>query len=273
MDERLKLKDKKKIVIKVGTSSLTHCDGRISNQKIAKLASVISNLRLSGKQVVLVTSGAIAVGCARMGLNEKPKELAFKQALAAIGQADLIRIYEKYFDEHDQIVAQVLLTKDGVVNPIRRNNARNTINTLLDMNIVPIINENDTVSTDEIEFGDNDTLSAHVASLIQADLLILLSDIDGLYDAHPKENPDAKIIPIVQSITHDIEKLASGKGSNFATGGMVTKISAAKLCALNQVDMLITNGVDPSIIFDILEGKNFGTLFLAPEKVPFEGVN
>jgi len=273
MDERLKLKDKKKIVIKVGTSSLTHCDGRISNQKIEKLASVLSHLRRSGKQVVLVTSGAIAVGCARMGLSEKPKDLAFKQALAAIGQADLIRIYEKYFDDHNQVVAQVLLTKDGVVNPIRRNNARNTLNTLLDMNIVPIINENDTVSTDEIEFGDNDTLSAHVASLIQADLLVLFSDIDGLYDAHPKHNPDAKIIPIVKSITHDIEKLASGTGSNFSTGGMVTKISAAKLCAFNQVDMIIANGSDPAIIFDILEGKNFGTLFLAPEKVEFEGVN
>jgi glutamate 5-kinase len=270
MDARIKLKNKKKIVIKVGTSSLTNEDGSISNEKIKNLVRVISSLNNTERQVVLVTSGAIAVGCSRMGLTQKPRDLARKQALAAIGQAELIRLYEKYFDEYSQIVAQVLLTKDGVVNPIRRANARNTINTLLEMNIVPIINENDTVSTDEIEFGDNDTLSAHVASLIQSDLLVLFSDIDGLYDAHPKKNPNAKIISEVTSITSEIEKLASGAGSSFSTGGMVTKISAAKLCALNQVDMVIANGATPDIIFKILDGEQVGTLFIASQKTEYQ---
>jgi glutamate 5-kinase len=273
MEYRAKLKDKKKIVIKVGTTSLTYADGRINPDKLANLSKVISDLCKTGVQVSLVTSGAIAVGCNRIGLTERPKELAYKQALAAIGQAELIRMYEKCFDEHNQVVAQILLTKDGVVNPIRRNNAKNTLNTLLDMKIVPIINENDTVSTDEIEFGDNDTLSAHVAATINADLLIIFSDIDGLYDSDPKQNAAAQRIPVVEEITPEIEELACGKGSSFSTGGMVTKISAAKLCAANGVDMIIANGADPSIAFDILEGQNIGTLFVASSKLEFQPAN
>jgi glutamate 5-kinase len=273
MEERKKLKEKKKIVIKVGTTSLTHIDGSINHDKLANLSKVISDLCKTGVQVSLVTSGAIAVGCSRIGLTHRPKELAYKQALAAIGQAELIKIYEKCFEEHNQVVAQILLTKDGIINPIRRNNAKNTINTLLGMKIVPIINENDTISTDEIEFGDNDTLSAHVAGLIDADLLVILSDIDGLYDSDPKQNPDAQRIPVVKGITPEIEELACGSGSSFSTGGMVTKISAAKLCAMNDVDMIIANGSDPSVIFNLLEGENIGTLFVAPSKYEFQSIN
>jgi len=260
------LKDKRKIVVKVGTSSLTYANGRLNFQRIERLAMIISNIRNSGRQICLVTSGAIAVGSGRMGLDEKPATIALKQAMAAIGQAELMKIYQKFFDEYDQMIAQVLLTKDVMINPVRKKNARNTLNTLLDMNIVPIINENDTVATDEIEFGDNDTLSAYVAALIQADLLIILSDIDGLYTANPRTNPDAKIIHVVQSITPEIEEIASGKGSSFATGGMVTKIAAAKICYDCGADMVIASGQEAGIIFEILNGKELGTLFLSKLK-------
>lgn len=266
-EARKKLAMKEKIVIKVGTSSLTNCDGTIDPNKIDRLAEVLSALRKNGKQVLLVTSGAIAVGCARIGLDKKPKELEFKQALAAVGQAELINMYERAFEKYGQIVAQVLITKDGIVNPTRKINARNTLNKLLELSIIPIINENDTVATDEIEFGDNDTLSAHVSTLINADLLILLSDIDGLYNADPKLHPEAQIIPLVKGITPEIEQLAGVAGSNFSTGGMVTKLAAAKLCYSHHVDMMITNGSEPAVVFDILEGKNIGTLFIAKEKM------
>ena len=263
MEDRIKLRDKKKIVVKIGTSSLTHSNGQINFERIEKLTMVLSDLRKSGRNVILVTSGAIAVGASRIGLTERPTKLAEKQALAAIGQAVLIKIYDDAFSKYSQISAQVLLTKDGVMNPIRRYNAKNTLNTLMNMQIIPIINENDTVSTDEIEFGDNDTLSAHVASLTDADLLIILSDIDGLYNGDPRKDANATIISKVNEITTEIEEVAGSTTSAFAKGGMATKISAAKICNKAGIDMIIAKGEDPAILFDVLEGKDIGTLFVA----------
>jgi glutamate 5-kinase len=230
---------------------------------IEKLAYVLSALHRQGVQVILVTSGAIGVGAGRLGLTEKPQELSKKQALAAVGQAELIKIYQKFFEEYNQIVAQVLLTKDVVTIPSGNQNSKRTLIKLLDMDIIPIINENDTIATNEIEFGDNDTLSAIVATLVDADLLVILSDIDGLYSADPRTELSAEIIHSVLEITPELEQLASGAGSSFSTGGMITKISAAKICLKDGIDCIITSGADPAIIFDILEGKEIGTHFIA----------
>jgi len=256
-------KNKKRIVVKIGTSSLSYANGRLNFQRIANLSYVLSSLRNRGLEIVLVSSGAIGVGAGRLGLVDRPTELSKKQALAAIGQAELMKIYQKFFEEFNQTVAQVLLTKDIVTIPDRHQNAKNTLLKLIGMGIIPIINENDTISTFEIEFGDNDTLSADVAQLIEADLLILLSDIDGLYSADPKKEKQAEIIRSVETITPELEKLASGTGNSFGTGGMITKISAAKICIDAHIDTIITNGNDPSIIFDILDGKEVGTHFVA----------
>lgn len=264
---RQALKNKKRIVVKIGTSSLSFANGRLNFHRIEKLAGVLSTLRRKGIQIILVTSGAIGVGAARIGMTLKPKELNRKQALAAIGQAELIKIYQKFFEELNQLVAQVLLTKDIVSIPKRNQNAKRTLTKLLDMGIIPIINENDTIATYEIEFGDNDTLSAIVADLVDADLLIMLSDIDGLYSADPRLEPSAEIIHSVYKITPDLEQLASGTGSSFSTGGMVTKIAAAKICQQAGIDCIITNGYEPSVIYDILNGKMIGTHFVASEKI------
>jgi glutamate 5-kinase len=261
MEDRSRLKDKEKIVIKVGTSSLTHSNGQVNFESFEKLVRMICELRKMGKNVLLVTSGAIAVGAGKIGLQQRPSKLAEKQALAAIGQAELMKIYESFFAGFNQIVAQVLITKDGVTTPIRRQNARNTLNTLLGMGIVPIINENDTVSTDEIEFGDNDTLSAHVSVVSEADLLIILSDIDGLYNGDPKKDTNAKIISKVCAV-EEVEEFAGSTNSEFAKGGMVTKIAAAKLCYHAGIDMVIAKGEEPSVVLEILEGKDVGTLFV-----------
>jgi glutamate 5-kinase len=263
MDYRSVLKDKHRIVIKIGTSSLSYPNGRMNFHSIEKLSYVLSALRRQGKQVVLVTSGAIGVGSGRLGLTKRPSELAKKQALAAVGQAELMKIYQKYFEEYNQIIAQVLLTKDVVVIPSRNFNAKSTLIKLLEMDIIPIINENDTISTFEIEFGDNDTLSAIVSSLVDADLLVILSDINGLYNADPHIEESAEIIHSVHEITPELEKLASGAGSSFSTGGMVTKISAAKICLKDGIDCIITSGSDPAILFDVLAGKEVGTHFVA----------
>jgi glutamate 5-kinase len=259
---RESLKYKKRIVVKIGTSSLSYPNGRLNLQRIEKLTSVLSSLRKKGIQITLVSSGAIGVGAGRLGMNERPVELAKKQALAAIGQAELIKIYQKFFSDYNQIVAQVLLTKDVITNPVRHRNARSTIERLLEMEIIPIINENDTISTYEIEFGDNDTLSAIVARLIQSDLLIMLSDIDGLYCADPRLSDNAKIIHTVREITPELEKLANGAGTSFSTGGMKTKLAAARICNEENIDVIITNGSIPENIYSIMEGKEIGTHFL-----------
>jgi glutamate 5-kinase len=261
MTERKILAGKKRVVVKIGTSSLTYPSGKLNFQRIDKLARVLSEVQADGRQVILVSSGAVAVGSGRMGIDRKPECLVEKQALAAIGQAELIKIYQKFFDEHSQLTAQVLLTRDVITASQRRQIARNTLFTLLEMKIVPIINENDAVSTEEIEFGDNDTLSAYVAELVDADLLILLTDIDGLYSADPKTDPEASIISKVYDINPNIEALAAGSGTSFATGGMATKITAAKICMESCIDMIIANGSAPSVIHEILSGENVGTFF------------
>jgi len=263
MKFRENLKSKNRIVVKIGTSSLSFPNGRINFHRIEKLARILSQLRKKGMQVILVTSGAIGVGAARIGMTERPRELTRKQALAAIGQAELIKIYQKFFEEYNQLVAQVLLTRDVVEIPERNGNARRTLERLLEMELIPIINENDTIATNEIEFGDNDTLSAIVACLVEAGLLIILSDIDGLYSADPHMDPAAEIIHSVHEITSELEKLASGAGSSFSTGGMVTKISAARICQQAGVDCIIASGSDPGVILEILEGKKIGTHFVA----------
>ena len=261
-NQRELLKNKKRIVVKIGTSSLSYQNGRLNFQRIEKLAYVLSTIRRKGIQIILVSSGAIGVGAGRLGMNEKPVDLAQKQALAAIGQAELIKIYQKFFSDYNQIVAQVLLTKDVISHPVRHHNAESTIERLLQMEIIPIINENDTISTYEIEFGDNDTLSAIVAKLIQADLLIMLSDIDGLYSSDPRITVNAEIIHTVTEITPELERLANGAGTSFSTGGMITKLAAAKICNEENIDVVITNGSIPEIIFNILEGKEVGTHFV-----------
>ncbi|MBN1119332.1 MAG: glutamate 5-kinase [Bacteroidales bacterium] len=261
--KREAFKDIKKVVIKVGTSTLSYQNGRLNFQRMEKLAYTMSAIRNKGYQVVLVSSGAIGVGAGRLGMVEKPKDLSTKQALAAIGQAQLVKIYQKMFEGYNQTVAQVLLTKDVMLIKERHTNAQGTLYKLMDMGIIPIVNENDTISTDEIVFGDNDTLSAMVATLIDADLLILLSDIDGLYSADPKTNTNAEIIRSVTEITPELEGLADGSGSSFGTGGMITKISAARITSEAGIDTIITNGDNPEIVFDILEGKEIGTHFIA----------
>ena len=267
MKYRNKLKDKKKIVMKVGTSTLTHPNGKLNLMRIEKLVRVMADLHNDNKQVILVSSGAIATGAAKMGITEKPDDKIKKQALAAIGQAELIKIYDKFFEEYNKTCAQILLTKDGIINPVRRRNAMNTINELLNMGIIPVINENDTVSTHEIEFGDNDTLSAAVSTLVNADLLIMLSDIDGMYTADPRLSNTATLINEVLTFDDIIESYVSGTGSVFGTGGMSSKILAAKHCMEHDIEMVIANGEDPTVIFNLLKGENIGTLFVSKNPV------
>ncbi len=265
MQHRSKLKDKKKIVIKVGTSTLSHPNGKLNLLRIEKLVRVLADLHNDNKHIILVSSGAIATGAAKMGISKKPDDMIKKQALAAIGQAELIKIYDKFFEEYNKTCAQILVTKDGIINSVRRHNAKNTINELLNMGIIPVINENDTVSTHEIEFGDNDTLSAAVATLVNADLLIILSDIDGMYTSDPRLNNNAVLIKKVITFDEILDSYVSGTGSIFGTGGMSSKIIAAKHCMEHNIDMVITNGEEPSIIFDLLSGKEVGTLFVSKE--------
>lgn len=266
MQYRENLKNAKRIVIKVGTSTLSYPNGRLNFRRIEKLAYVLSALRARDHEVILVSSGAIGVGAGRLGLTKKPEDLAKKQALAALGQAQLIKIYQRFFEGYNQVVAQLLLTKDVMTNEQRHANAQSTLNRLIEMDIIPIINENDTISTYEIEFGDNDTLSAMVAELAQADLLVMLSDIEGLFSADPRSQKDAEIIHTITEITPQIEQIATGSGNSFGTGGMVTKITAAKICSRAHIDTVITSGEDPEIIFRILKGEVIGTHFIANPK-------
>ena len=262
--------NKKRIVVKIGSSSLTHLGtGKINLVKMERLVRILTDLRNMGKDVVLVSSGSIAVGRQTFNINEKPKEKALSQACAAVGQARLIMIYQKFFAEYSQISAQVLMTKDTMLNPISRENALNTFEKLFEMNVIPVVNENDTVSTDEIEFGDNDTLSAIVTALIDADLLILLSDIDGLFTDDPNVNPEAKFIDHVDYIDEKLENMCKGSKGSLGTGGMATKIAAARIATDSGADMVIANGKDVHIIEDIFEGKNVGTLFTAHKNKDF----
>ena len=267
------LKDKKRIVVKIGSSSLTHeATGHLDLAKMERLVRVLTDMRNQGKEVVLVSSGAIAVGRKKMGIIERPKETSIKQACAAVGQAQLMMVYQKLFAEYSQIPAQILMTKYTMINEISRYNAKNTFEELLKMGVVPIVNENDTVSTDELAylgFGDNDTLSAIVAGLIEADLLILLSDIDGLYTDDPRNNPNAQFVEYVSKIDEKLENMGKDAGSNVGTGGMRTKISAAKIATDSGADMVIANGEDVYVLYKILAGENIGTLFQAHKKEKF----
>lgn len=264
MTLREQLKDKKRIVIKVGSSSLTHAKTGLTDLvTMEKLVRELTNLHNQGKEVVLVSSGAIAVGRKTIGMKERPSKLAEKQACASIGQARLMMMYQKFFMEYNQVASQILMTKNTLVNGENRYNARNTFETLLSMGVIPVVNENDTISTYEIQFGDNDTLSAVVAALVQADLLILLSDIDGLFTDDPNKNPDAKFIEYVEHVDEHFEKMAKGSASDVGTGGMSAKLKAAKLATSAGADMVIANGADMGIIHRIVAGEPIGTLFKA----------
>lgn len=272
MNYRSSLKNKKRVVVKIGSSSLTHREtGDLDLSKLEKLVRVLTNLRNMGKDVVLVSSGAIAVGRKKMGLENEKLSLPQKQACAAIGQAQLMMIYQKLFSEYGQNVAQVLMTKVTMVNEPNRTNAMNTFNELLELGVIPIVNENDTVSTYEIQFGDNDRLSAIVSVLTGADLLILLSDIDGLYTDDPNTNKDAVLVKVVDEINKDLESMGKDtSSSNVGTGGMSAKIGAAKIATKSGVDMVIANGMDVSVIEEIINGRDFGTLFLANKDNDFD---
>ena len=276
IEERVKLKDKKRIVIKIGSSSLTHTHtGDLNLMKIEKLIRVISDLKGQGKEVVLVSSGAIAAGRQALGRHTRPVTISEKQAFAAVGQARLMMVYQKLFAEYNQIAAQVLLTKNTMVSENSRFNAQNTFDELLKLGTIPVVNENDTVSTSEIplvdNFGDNDRLSAVVAALIGADLLILLSDIDGLYSDDPRQNSDARFISLVREITPELMNMGkSTSGSDVGTGGMSAKLAAARIATDSGCDMVIANGDYVEIISQILEGQEKGTLFLAHPNHDFD---
>lgn len=271
MTERDKLKNKQRIVIKVGSSTITYpVNGTINYSKLEKLVRIIADIHNMGKEVVLVSSGAIAVGRHVMGLSEKPKTLSCKQACAAIGQAALMTVYKKLFSEYGQVCAQILLTKYTFMRDDSYNNACNTLNELLAMGVIPIVNENDTVSTAEIEIGDNDSLSAYVSSMINGDLLILLSDIDGLYTDDPRKNKDASFISVVRELNDEIFNMGKGAGSNLGTGGMHTKIHAALMATKTGADMVIINGDDIENIRAVMNGEEKGTLFVANKDEDFD---
>lgn len=265
------LKDKKRIVVKIGSSTITHEETNNLNLiKMEKLVRVLADLQNQGKEVVVVSSGAIAVGRQAVGMKKRPTQVEEKQACAAVGQAKLMMVYQKLFSEYNQLTAQVLMTKYTMINEVSRKNAQNTFRELLSMGVIPIVNENDTVSTDEVKIGDNDTLSAIVAALIGADLLILMSDIDGLYTDDPHKNPDAEFIDYVERITKDLEEMGKGSASDVGTGGMATKISAAKIATDSGADMVIANGDDIQTISRIMQGENIGTLFKAHKDEQFK---
>ena len=258
----------RRIVVKVGTSTLTYENGKVNLRRLEMLCKVLSDLHNSGRQVILVSSGAIGVGMGKLKLKTRPTETRYKQALAAVGQCELMFLYDKFFGEYNNSVAQVLLTKNVVVNDHSRQNVINTFESLLEMNIIPIVNENDTVAIDEIvgaNFGDNDNLSAIVADLVGADLLIILTDIDGLYDSDPRKNPDAVRIPVVTHIDDSIRTMAGGSGSNRGTGGMATKITAAAAATQAGINCCVMTGKDPENLYKLIDGEQMGTMFLAAE--------
>ena len=253
-----------RIVVKVGTSTLAHATGRLNIQRMEKLCKVLSDLKNMGHEIILVSSGAIAMGFGKLNLSERPKDVPTKQASAAVGQCELMYIYDKLFTEYNHTVAQLLITAPDIEEGgVRKQNFHNTLARLLELGALPVINENDTISTEEFGIGDNDTLSAIVAVTIQADLLILLSDIDGLFDGDPRKNPDAKLIDTVEKIDEHIISLGGGSGSNLGTGGMATKLRAAQMATAAGCEMVIANGQSPEVLYDVAAGKRVGTRFLA----------
>ena len=254
-----------RVVIKVGTSTLAHATGRLHIRRVERLCKVLSDLKNAGHELALVSSGAIGMGVGKLSLKERPQDMATKQAAAAVGQCELMYTYDKLFSEYHHTVAQVLMTRSDIADEERRQNIRNTLFRLLELDALPIINENDTVATEEITIGDNDTLAATVAIEMHADLLVLLSDIDGLYTADPHKDPDARRIETVATITEDVLKLGGGKGSSLGTGGMYTKLHAAERVTAAGIDMVIANGEDPDVLYDIAQGASVGTRFLRQE--------
>ncbi len=265
----MKQQNPRRLVVKVGTSTLTRETGSLNLQNMEKLARVLSDLEGMGYQVVLVSSGAIGIGTKKLRLEERPRELRMKQATAAVGQCMMVHIYDKLFAEYNRTVAQILLTGEDVESPIRSEHLRNTFEALLELGVIPVVNENDSVSSAEIEtgqakvLGDNDTLSAIVARLCGAELLVLFSDIDGLYDADPRTHPDAKLIHHVEAVTPELEAMAGGAGTWRGTGGMATKLHAARLALEAGIDMVIANGSRMEALYDIVDGKDVGTRFSA----------
>lgn len=259
------LKNIKKIVVKIGSSSLTSPLGGLDMDNLQKFTSEISNIWDSGLKTIIVSSGAIAAGLKYLGLEEKPKKYSMLQAIAAVGQHDLMRVYSSFFYKSGKKVGQILLTREDTTKREQYLNIKNTILTLLELNVIPIINENDSVALDEIKFGDNDTLAALVAGLTESDLLIILSDIEGLYDKNPKTNTDAKLIPVVTEINEEIEKIAGGIGSDYGSGGMVTKIKSAKICSFSGIPMVIASSREKDVIKRILNGEDVGTFFVPEE--------
>ena len=256
----------RRVVVKVGTSTLTYENGKLNLRRMETLCKVLSDLQNAGREIILVSSGAIGVGVGKLGLPERPTETRKKQALAAVGQCELMFMYDKLFSEYGHVVAQVLLTRFDVDNAERKHNIINTFSRLLDFGTLPIVNENDTVAIEELDhltkFGDNDQLSAIVCQIVQADLLVMLSDIDGFFSDNPTVNKEATLFSEINEINEDLFQLAGGKGSRFGTGGMSSKLKAAERVLANQQAMILANGKQPKIIFEILEGKDIGTLFI-----------
>ncbi|MBQ7378484.1 MAG: glutamate 5-kinase [Clostridia bacterium] len=252
-----------KTVVKIGTSTLAHATGRLNIKRIEQLCKVLSDLKNAGHEIILVSSGAIGMGVGKLGLPARPRDVAGKQAAAAVGQCELMYTYDKLFSEYNHTVAQILLTADDLRHDDRHQNFENTMSRLLELSVLPIINENDTVATEEIEIGDNDTLAAIVAQSIKANLLILLSDIDGLYTADPHKNADAQLISDVYALDEQIMALGGSAGSSLGTGGMATKLRAAQIATGAGCDMVIANGADPEALYSIVDGKAVGTRFHA----------
>ena len=250
-----------RIVVKIGTSTLAHSTGHLNIRRVETICKVLSDIKNAGHEVILVSSGAIGMGVGKLGLRQRPKDMPTKQAAAAVGQCELMYFYDKLFGEYHHTVAQLLITKEDIACEKRHTNFSNTLNRLLELGAFPILNENDTIATDEIVIGDNDTLAAIVAESVRADLLVLLSDIDGLYTADPHGNPDATLIHTVHKIDEEIMALAGVSSTNLGTGGMVTKLRAAEICLNCGCDMVIANGQNPNLLYDILDGKQVGTKF------------
>lgn len=254
-----------RIVVKVGTSTLAYPTGCLDIRHVEILVKTLSDLKNAGHEIVLVSSGAIGMGIGRLSLKGRPEDMPTKQAAASVGQCELMYTYDKLFGEYNHIVGQILLTGSDFSHEDRKENFENTILRLIELGVIPVVNENDTIATDEISVGDNDTLAAMVACSVDADLLILLSDIDGLYTKDPHKSQDAQLIPLVMEITPEIKELAEGKGSGLGTGGMVTKLHAAEIAMNHGVDMVIANGASPRKLYNIVEGETVGTRFLGRE--------
>lgn len=250
-----------RLVIKIGTSTLAHPSGHLNIKRVEHLCKVIADIKNAGNEIIMVSSGAIGMGVGKLGLKSRPKDMPTKQAAAAVGQCELMYIYDKLFSEYHHNVAQLLITNDNFSEEDRYSNFINTLNRLMELDVIPIINENDTIATEEIAVGDNDTLAAKVASAVSANILILLSDIDGLYTADPHKHKDAVIIPEVNELNGEITRLATGSLTPQGTGGMITKLNAAMICMENNCEMVITNGNNPDALYDVIDGKQIGTCF------------